>query len=399
MPPMNRRALLKLATSAGLALPSLAAAQEAWPRQPIRMVCPFAAGGPTDVAARLVAEGLSGVLRQRVIVDNRTGSGVVVGTEAVAKAPKDGTTFLYSTVAHSVLRPLFANLSFDPVRDFRPVALVGLIPMLLMVNKDVPAGTLQELVALFRAEPGQYNYGSSGAGGAVHLATELFLRQAGGLKVNHVPYRGAAPAMPDLLNGSLTMFLNVASDGLDSARRQLDPPPPAAAGRTDLRGGGAARLRGLHLAHDPRAHRDAGGGRAQAQRERQRGDARGADRAAFRGDGGGAAFRHHARDRGAMAADGNGQMGAAGQGRGHHAELARSFRCMPIKRRGLPGMEGRARHWRCRRSRNERPQCPRDSRFPPTTVENRLDGMSASEQPVPPAEGPHWARSCRHRRW
>src|SRR5215212_2152982 len=219
MPPMSRRALLKLAASAGLAPPSLAAAQEAWPKQPIRMVCPFAAGGPTDVAARLVAEGLSGVLRQRVVVDNRTGSGVVVGTEAVAKAPKDGYTFLYSTVAHAVLRPLFPNLSFDPVRDFQPVALVAVIPMLLMVNKDVPAKSLQDLIAMFRAAPGRYDYGSSGAGGAVHLATELFLQRAGGLKVNHVPYRGAAPAMPDLLSGNLTMFLNVASDGVDSVRR------------------------------------------------------------------------------------------------------------------------------------------------------------------------------------
>jgi tripartite-type tricarboxylate transporter receptor subunit TctC len=219
MPMMERRALLQLAAAAGLGTPSLAAGQEAWPKQPIRMVCPFAAGGPTDVAARLVAEGLSGALRQRVIVDNRTGSGVVVGTEAVAKAPKDGYTFLYSTVAHSVLRPLFPNLSFDPVRDFQPVALVAVIPMLLMVNKDVPARSLQDLIAMFRAAPGRYDYGSSGAGGAVHLATELFLRQAGDLKVNHVPYRGAAPAMPDLLSGNLTMFLNVASDGVDSVRR------------------------------------------------------------------------------------------------------------------------------------------------------------------------------------
>lgn len=216
---IKRRALLRLTASAGLAAPALAVAQDAWPNRPVRLVCPFAAGGPTDVAARLVAEGLSTELRQRFIVENRTGSGVLVGTEAVAKAPKDGYTFLYSTVAHAALRPLFATLSFDPVRDFQPVALVGVIPMLLMVNKDVPAGTLQELIALFRAAPGRYNYGSSGAGGAVHLATELFLQQAGNLKVDHVPYRGAAPAMPDLLNGSLTMFLNVASDGIDSVRR------------------------------------------------------------------------------------------------------------------------------------------------------------------------------------
>ncbi|MBI0435449.1 tripartite tricarboxylate transporter substrate binding protein [Roseomonas sp. KE0001] len=184
----------------------------------MRLICPFAAGGPTDVAARLVAEALGSQLPQRVVVENRTGSGVVVGTEAVARAPRDGHTLLYNTIAHAVLRALFHNLSFDPVADFRPVALVGTVPMLLMVNRDVPARTLPELVALFRDKPGQFNYGSSGNGGAVHLATELFLRQAGQLRVNHIPYRGSAPAMPDLLNGNLTMFLNVASDGIESVR-------------------------------------------------------------------------------------------------------------------------------------------------------------------------------------
>ncbi|WP_424137523.1 Bug family tripartite tricarboxylate transporter substrate binding protein [Roseomonas chloroacetimidivorans] len=219
---IQRRGLLHLGM-AGLAapaiIPGLASAQGIWPRQPIRLIVPFAAGGPTDVAARLIADGLSNMLPERVMVENRTGSGVVVGTEVVAKAPKDGSTFLYSTVAHSVLRALFSNLSFDPVKDFQPVALAGVIPMLLQVNNEVPARSLQELIAMLRANPGRYNYGSSGAGGAVHLATELFLHQAGHLKVNHVPYRGSAPAMPDLLNGNLTMFLNVASDGVESVKR------------------------------------------------------------------------------------------------------------------------------------------------------------------------------------
>ena len=212
-------AAFALAAPAAVAITGTAAAADSWPSQPIRFICPFAAGGPTDVAARIVADALGPVLSQRVVVENRTGSGVVIGTEATAKAPRDGYTFLYSTVAHAVLRPLFPNLSFDPVKDFQPVALVGTIPMLLMVNNDVPARNLQELIALFRASPGKYNYGSSGAGGAVHLATELFLQQAGGLKVNHIPYRGAAPAMPDLLNGNLTIFLNVASDGVASVQR------------------------------------------------------------------------------------------------------------------------------------------------------------------------------------
>ncbi|MFC3126490.1 Bug family tripartite tricarboxylate transporter substrate binding protein [Pseudoroseomonas globiformis] len=217
MTQLKRRAVLAMPAIVGLgaALPARAAT---WPSDPIRLICPFAAGGPTDVAARAVAEGLSSALPQRVVVENRTGSGVVVGSEAVARAPKDGHTFLYSTVAHSVLRPLFPNLSFDPVRDFQPVALVGIIPMLLQVNKNVPAQSLRELIEMFRSAPGRYTYGSSGAGGAVHLATALFLHQAGNLQVNHIPYRGSAPAMPDLLNGNLTMFLNVASDGVNSVR-------------------------------------------------------------------------------------------------------------------------------------------------------------------------------------
>jgi tripartite-type tricarboxylate transporter receptor subunit TctC len=220
MPSFQRRTLFQMALGAPVAASFTApAAAATWPSQPVRLVCPFAAGGPTDVAARIVAEGLTGLLPQRVLVENRTGSGVVIGTEVVAKAPHDGYTLLYSTVAHAVLRPLFPNLSFDPIKDLQPVALIGTIPMLLMVNNDVPARNLQELIALFRNNPGRYSYGSSGAGGAVHLATELFLRQAGGLTVSHIPYRGAAPAMPDLLNGNLTMFLNVASDGIASVQR------------------------------------------------------------------------------------------------------------------------------------------------------------------------------------
>ncbi|MBK1660232.1 Bug family tripartite tricarboxylate transporter substrate binding protein [Paracraurococcus ruber] len=210
---MQRRSVLTLA-AAGLALPAVGRAQAPWPSQPVRLVVPFAAGGPTDIPARLFAEELSKILPQRVVVENRTGAGVVVGSEVVAKAPKDGHTLLYNTIAHSVLRALFPRLPFDPVADFQPVALLGVIPMVLLVNKDLPARSLQDLVALYRANPGKYDYGSSGNGGAVHLATELFLARAGGLAVNHVPYRGSAAGMPDLLSGRLAMFMDVAAGGL-----------------------------------------------------------------------------------------------------------------------------------------------------------------------------------------
>jgi len=209
---MHRRTLLA-ASAASLAVPGLARAQS-WPRQPIRFVVPFAAGGPTDVPARVIAEQMSKDLPQRVIVENRTGAGVVVGSEVVAKGEKDGSVFLYSTIAHAVMRPLFPNLSFDPIADFSPVALVGVVPMVLMVNKSVPANNLQELVALLKANPGKYDYASSGNGAALHLAAELFLKLGGGLKANHVPYRGSAAAYPDVLNGTIGIICDVAASAV-----------------------------------------------------------------------------------------------------------------------------------------------------------------------------------------
>jgi tripartite-type tricarboxylate transporter receptor subunit TctC len=213
---LNRRLLL----GAGALAPFAARAQApAWPNQPVRLVVPFAAGGPTDVPARLVADRLGEALPQRFVVENRTGSGVVIGTDLVAKAPKDGHTLLYTTIAHSVLKALFARLPFDPDADFTPIALVGQVPMVALVNKDIPARTLPELIALFRANPGKYDYASSGNGGAVHLATELFLSMAGGLQVGHVPYRGSSAAMPDVLSGRVAMIIDVGLSGLEYARR------------------------------------------------------------------------------------------------------------------------------------------------------------------------------------
>lgn len=209
---MHRRSLLA-ASAASLALPGLAVAQS-WPTQPVRMVVPFAAGGPTDVPARVIAEEMSRTLPQRVIVENRTGAGVVVGSEVIAKAPGDGYNLLYSTIAHAVMRPLFPQLPFDPVKDFAPVALVGVVPMVLMVSKEIPAKNLRELVALLKANPGKYDYASAGNGSALHLAGELLLKVGGGLKVSHVPYRGSAAAYPDVLNGTIAMIVDVAASAV-----------------------------------------------------------------------------------------------------------------------------------------------------------------------------------------
>jgi tripartite-type tricarboxylate transporter receptor subunit TctC len=214
---MFRRQLLG-AGLAALTLPSIARAQGGWPSQPVRLIVPFAAGGPTDVPARLFAERMGEVLPHRLIVENRTGAGVVVGTEAVAKAPKDGLTLLYTTVAHASLRPLFPRLPFDPVADFVPVALVGVIPMIVTVNKDFRAANLQELQARLKETRGGLDYASSGNGGALHLATELMLRRMEA-RGNHIPYRGTAAAMPDVLNGTIPLIVDVATSAVPFVQR------------------------------------------------------------------------------------------------------------------------------------------------------------------------------------
>ncbi len=215
---MNRRQLLGagLATLAAPHLATAARAQGNWPSQPIRLVVPFAAGGPTDIPARLFAERMASSMSQRIIVENRTGAGVLVGTEAVAKAT-DGHTFLYTTVAHAVLRALFQRLPFDPQADFVPVALVGVIPMLITVGKDSPIRDLKGLQAALKADPGGMTYASSGNGGALHLATELMLRSMDA-RALHVPYRGTAAAMPDVLNGTIPLIVDVATSALAYAR-------------------------------------------------------------------------------------------------------------------------------------------------------------------------------------
>jgi tripartite-type tricarboxylate transporter receptor subunit TctC len=215
---MNRRHLLGATAAAFAASRSRPArAQGGWPSQPIRLVVPFAAGGPTDIPARLFAEEAGKVLPQRFLVENRTGAGVVVGTELVAKAT-DQHTFLYTTVAHASLRALFPRLPFDPAADLVPVALVGVIPMVVTVGRDVRARTLAELQAALKADPGGMTYASSGNGGALHLATELMLRRMGAQAL-HVPYRGTAAAMPDVLNGTIPIIVDVATSAVPYVQR------------------------------------------------------------------------------------------------------------------------------------------------------------------------------------
>ncbi|WP_439596304.1 Bug family tripartite tricarboxylate transporter substrate binding protein [Falsiroseomonas sp.] len=210
---MQRRALL-----GGLALPFLAKAAlaQSWPDRPVRLIVPYAAGGPTDAVARLLAERLSADLSQRVVVENRAGGGALIGTEAVARAPKDGATLLFTTVVHAVHRALHGTrLSFDPAGDFAPVALVGVVPQVIMVPPTSPVRDMPGLLEFLRAAPRAY--GSSGAGGSSHLGVEL-LKSMTGVQAEHIPYRGTAPAVVDLMAGRIALVMDSVATGAAQVR-------------------------------------------------------------------------------------------------------------------------------------------------------------------------------------
>ena len=200
-----RRALL--VTSTGLLLAGIARGQ-GWPDRPLRLVVPFPPGGPTDLVARPLAQRLGEALGQPVIVDNRGGAGGNLGAELVAKAPPDGHTLLLSNVGVlAVNRALYRKLSFDPERDFAPVALIAGAPVALVVHADVPARTVAEFVAWTRAQPGPVPYGTAGPGSPGHLAGEVFRSRTGAALV-HLPYRGSAPALQDLMAGHVSVMFD-----------------------------------------------------------------------------------------------------------------------------------------------------------------------------------------------
>lgn len=186
-----------------------AVAQDKYPTKPVRLVVPFAVGGATDVIGRLLGARMSELLGQQVVVDNRAGAGGNIGADLVAKSPPDGYTLLVGTGSTHTMNPrLYKKLGYDPVTDFAPIGQVVVTPFLLVVSKDLPATDLQSLVALYKANPGKYNYGSSGIGSNLHLCTEWFKQLGGGLDVTHVPYRGAGPLLNDLTAGQIAMALD-----------------------------------------------------------------------------------------------------------------------------------------------------------------------------------------------
>ena len=171
-----------------------------YPNRPVRIVVPYAAGGPADVLARTVGERLGERLQQRVVVENITGGNATIGILHVAKAAPDGYTFLIAAPAFTVNPSLMKSATYDPVKDFAPVSMLMDQPMFVVVHPSVPANTIEELIALLKANPTKYNYGTSGAGGPQHLLGEMF-KAATGTQVTHVPYRGAAPAGVAILAG------------------------------------------------------------------------------------------------------------------------------------------------------------------------------------------------------
>ncbi|MBN8939731.1 MAG: tripartite tricarboxylate transporter substrate binding protein [Rhizobiales bacterium] len=191
-------------------LPSVASAQD-FPTRPIRLIVPFPAGGPADIIGRLVAEKMGASLGQPVVIENRGGAGGATGTLAVAKSEPDGYTIGISTAGALAISPsLQEGLGYDPVKDLEPLTLAARVPELLVVAKNLPVANLAELVALARARPGVLNFASSGPGSMPHLAGELLKRHAA-IDIVHTPYRGAAPAVNDIIGGHIQMmFMDIA---------------------------------------------------------------------------------------------------------------------------------------------------------------------------------------------
>ena len=214
----GRRAILGIAAVAamigGLPLPSSAA----FPERPITLVVPFPAGGSTDLIARLVASRMTATLGQQIVVDNRGGAGGNLGSAAVAKAEPDGYTLLMGTVATHALNPaLYKKMPFDPVKDFAPVSLLVLVPNVLVVNPEFPAKTVPELIELLKAKPGEFSYASSGNGTPLHLSGELFKTMAG-VDMVHVPYKGAGPALVDVIAGHVPIMFDNLPPSLEQIR-------------------------------------------------------------------------------------------------------------------------------------------------------------------------------------
>src|SRR6202042_2898688 len=244
------RTIRTLMLGLSVLLAPLAAKAQDFPNRQIRLIVPFPAGGPNDIIARLVGQRMSELFKQTIIIDNRSGQAGVLGTDVVAKAAPDGYTIGIVSASSIVINPTMEKIAYDPKKDLAPVTLVTTVPEMLVVASNVPANNMAELIALAKAQPGKLNFASAGVGGLPHLAGELFKLTAK-IDIVHVPYRGAAPAINDLLGHQVQMtFLDlpvllphikagtlrgIAIGSRERAATAMEVPTTAEAGMPDLR--------------------------------------------------------------------------------------------------------------------------------------------------------------------
>ncbi|MEO8203045.1 MAG: tripartite tricarboxylate transporter substrate binding protein [Betaproteobacteria bacterium] len=203
------RALLRLLLAAAVLVFAGSALAQTWPSKPVRLIVPYPPGGSADILARAIGQKLAERLGQQVVIDNRPGAGTAIGAEATAKAAADGYTVMLGTVSSHAINPaLTPGLKYDPVKDFAPVSLVASIPFALIVHPSLPVHSVKELIALAKSKPGALNFSSAGTGTSNHLAGELFKSMTGTFMV-HIPYKGSAPALTDLIGGQVQLMFDL----------------------------------------------------------------------------------------------------------------------------------------------------------------------------------------------
>jgi len=208
---------IALCIAVGCALPASVLQAQTWPQRPVKVIVPFTAGGSTDTQARIISERLSAAIGQQFIVENRVGTGGATAAEFVAKSPADGYTLFFAATPQILIVPLIQKVNYDPLKDFAPISILGTNPFVLGVHISVPAKTLKEFIDYVKAHPGQLNYSSGGTGTGVHLTAALFASRAG-LKMTHVPYKGGAQSVADLVGGQVQMTFGNTSDMIQHSK-------------------------------------------------------------------------------------------------------------------------------------------------------------------------------------